>query len=246
MPRAIRGTSAHPSAIAFLTTTATRMRAASRMADVSRAKSPTISRPICAGSPPPASTAMRPSRRRETLAQGHRRAERGLRRGNAGHCRWLRPEPRQASRCSMRATSWRSPCSARRRRSEELLASSRPDGCTTFGLTPQSDRRSPHLARPELGLARRRAWPHLRAARAAHGASRASSASPRPASPAARWASTNAGSALSRTVSPRATTAAILMQAVPRALPRGARRRTIRRGDAAGDRRRPAPVRPIS
>src|SRR5207248_1056557 len=45
----------------------------------------------------------------------------------------------------------------------------------------------------------------------AHGArrNRASCASPRPASPAEKWASTNAGSAWSKTVSPRVTMAAI-------------------------------------
>ena len=96
-----------------------------------------------------------------------------------------------------------------RARAGELLEIG-PDGCTTFGLKPRGDRGSPHLARPELGLAGRRARTHLRPAGAANGASRVSSALPRPASPAEKWASTNAGSAWSRTGSPPATMAAIL------------------------------------
>jgi hypothetical protein len=42
-----------------------------------------------------------------------------------------------------------------------------PDGCTTFGLEPTRDRRPPHLAGAELGLARRRARTHVRPAGAA-------------------------------------------------------------------------------
>ena len=56
-----------------------------------------------------------------------------------------------------------------RARAGELLEIG-PDGCTTFGLKPEVTAGSPYLARPELGLAGRRARTHLRPAGAANGA----------------------------------------------------------------------------
>ena len=75
----------------------------------------------------------------------------------------------------MRAMSSPSPCSGRRRDKRRRDKSGTAGGDRARRLhhvrpRARGDRRSPHLARPELGLARRRARAHLRAAGAAQGA----------------------------------------------------------------------------
>ena len=83
-----------------------------------------------------------------------------------------------------------------------------PDGCTTFGLEPTvTDDRHTWLGQNWDWLAGVHGRTFVLQVR--RKGSRASSASPKPASPAARWASTSAGSGWSRTDSPRATMAAI-------------------------------------
>ena len=92
-------------------------------------------------------------------------------------------------------------------RREELL-DGRPGRLHHLRSAAARHRRRPHVAGAELGLAGGRARPHLGAARHAPRTVRASFASPRPASSAARWASMNAASDWSRTGLPPAMTAA--------------------------------------
>ena len=182
-------------------------------------------------------------RRGRNLAQGDRGAEPRLCRGNARHCRRLQADASRPWPSSMRATSWRSPCwaggDAQKAGAGELLEIG-PDGCTTFGVTPEAaDDRHTWLGQ-ELGLALKACMgarsSSLRARR--NGQAELRSASPRPASPAGRWASTHAASGWSRRgLKPRWPRS--VLQAVPRAVPRSARRRNIRTCAAAGDRYAP-------
>ena len=187
------------------------MRVASRTGGGSRKRSPPTSRPICAGSPLPGSIGWRlSSRPRPGARRSRRRAPAMPRKCVAlpkAAVRASRPSP-----SSMRATSWRSPCSGRRRRGKEPARTS----CSKSGPTaapPSASRpRRPTIATPgsaRTGIGSKACMGAPSSCRRGGRANRVSSASPRPASPAERWASTNAGSGWSRTGSPRATMAAI-------------------------------------
>ena len=187
------------------------MRAASRTGGGSRKRSPPISRPICAGSPLPDSIGWRLSPRPKPGARRSRRRVPAMPRKCAAlpkaAARASRPSP-----SSMRAMSWRSPCSGRRRRSKEPgLASFSKSGPTAAPPSASRPRR-PTIATPgsaRTGIGSKACMDAPSSCRRGERANRVSSASPRPASPVARWVSTNAGSGWSRTASPRATMAAI-------------------------------------
>ena len=151
-------------------------------------------------------------RRGRDLAQGDRGAEPRLCRGNARHRRRLPVRASRPSRSSTRATSWRSPCSGRRRRRKEPGQASFSKSGPTAAPPSASRPRRPTIATPgsaRTGIGSKACMDAPSSCRRGERANRVSSASPRPASPAERWASTNAASGWSRTGSPRATMAAI-------------------------------------
>ena len=206
------------------------MPAGLRTAGGLRAKSPTTSRPIFAASRPPASAATRPSPKPNA---GSRRSPRRV--PYAEEMRGIAEAPARARRpspFSMRAMSLPSPCSGRKRQERRAERSARDRARRLHHVRPRArgDRRSPHLARPELGLARRRAWAHLRAAGAAQGRTelRLPDRGRDRGRQDGRQRMRHRPGRERPGLEPRRPQS--LSKAVPRALPGGARRGVLRRG----------------